>query len=132
MGNDSTGLLDLASLSVRLGKIAGKLEYAKDKHEIEQLISLILDLMKRREEYYFQFSHGGSATGFNFFSAELMNSCDKMKALVREAVSDDTIAEHKKDLISKIEQIVKYIDGDLHFKHPNLVMTYVENPKFPD
>jgi hypothetical protein len=77
MGNDSTGLLDLASLSVRLGKIVGKLESAKDKKEIVQLISPILDLMARREEYYFQFSHGGSATGFSYFSAELMNNLNK-------------------------------------------------------
>jgi hypothetical protein len=132
MGNDSTGLLDLASLSVRLGEIAFKLEHTKDPDEIEQLISPILDLMKRREEYYFQFSHGGSATGFSFFSAELMNSCDKIKALIREKVSDDTIAEHKKGLISKIGEIVRDIDGDSDFRHPNPVMTYVESPTFPD
>ena len=117
---------------MRLGKIAGKLDYAKDKNEIEQLISPILDLMKRREECYFQFSHGGSATGFSFFSAELMNNCNKMKALIREEVSGDTIAEHKKGLISKIGEIVKEIDGDSHFRHPNPVMAYVESPTFPD
>lgn len=131
MVNDPTGLLDLASLSVRLGKIAGKLEYVKDSNEIEQLISLILDLMKRREEYYFQFSHGGCATGFNFFSAELMNSCDKMKALIREKIPDDIIAKHKKGLISMIGEIVDDIERDSHFRYPP-AMTYVESPTFPE
>jgi hypothetical protein len=52
---------------VRLTKIAEGLEKAKGADIIRRLVSVVLNLMAHREEYYYQFSQGGCATGFGFF-----------------------------------------------------------------
>jgi TIR domain len=130
--NNGNSLLDLASLSVKLEELAQELESTKDIDKIEEIITPILHLMKRREEYYYQFSHGGTATGFGFDSAELMISCEKIRAMIKQKTSDVTLEEHKKVLISKMRMIVKEIEGDSKFKYPSPVMTYVKGVTFPN
>jgi hypothetical protein len=130
MRNDSADLLELIALSLKLKEIAGKLKREKNPTEVELLISETLGLMEHREEYYYQFSHGGCATGFNFSSAELMNSCAKVRALIKEGVPQGAVEENKKDLISKIREIIRDIDVDSHFTHPNLGTTYAETHTF--
>lgn len=60
-------LLDLYSLSIKLQAISDELEKSEDSKRIAMLASEILELMEQRVEYYYQFFHGGIATGFNFF-----------------------------------------------------------------
>lgn len=71
MEND---LLDLDTLSIKLQAISDELKKSEDVKRIEKLASEILELMKHRTDYYYQFSHGGEATGFNWFSSELINT----------------------------------------------------------
>lgn len=52
--------------------------------------------MVHREEHYYPFSQGGCATGFGFFSAELMNGCTKTRAVTREETESGVVAEQKR------------------------------------
>jgi hypothetical protein len=68
MKDESSNLLDLDSLSVRLTKIAEGLEKAKGADIIQRLVSVVLNLMAHREEYYYQFSQGDVDRFWLFFS----------------------------------------------------------------
>lgn len=117
MKDESSNLLDLDSLSVRLTKIAEGLEKAKGADIIQRLVSVVLNLMAHREEYYYQFSQGGCATGFGFFSAELMNGCTKTRTLIREETESGVVAEQKKGLGSNMRKIDKAIHTGSKFRH---------------
>jgi hypothetical protein len=127
MRKTSARLLDLPALSVRLNAVANKLEREEKSAEVRRLVSQTSDLMTPREEYYYLFSHGGCATGFNFSSTDLLNSCSKVRALISQR-QQDVLDENKKDLVSKIREIVKGIEIDLRFAHSNLGMTYANIP----
>jgi hypothetical protein len=96
MKDESSNLLDLNSLSVRLTKIAEGLEKAKGADIIQRLVSVVLNLMAHREEYYYQFSQGDVDRFWLFFSAELMNGCTKTRTLIREETESGVVAEQKK------------------------------------
>jgi hypothetical protein len=120
-------LLDLYSLSIKLQAISDELEKSEDSKRIAMLASEILELMEQRVEYYYQFFHGGIATGFNFFSAELMNKCQKIIAIVKFNQLD-VIPEIKGAITDRIKDIVRDIDSDSHWRQPNVAILSLYKP----
>lgn len=116
MKDKSCDLLDLDSLSVRLSSIYYEFENNENIDDIKKLISQILVLLRHRNEYYYQFSHGGSATGFAFYSAELINKSTRLLALIKEDIKKEIILESRNKLMKDIKDIIQMIEGDAGFR----------------
>lgn len=131
MEDNTSGLLDLDSLSIRLSDVANELEKAQDMENIKKLASQVLDLLKHRNEYYYQFSHGGAATGFNFFSADLINTSTRLLALIGADSKTETIFEHRNKLIDDIRKVIQTLDSDSKFRVPNIpVLEFLKPPSW--
>lgn len=123
-------LLDLDELAVKLKAISDELENSQDLARVETLASDILELMVNRVEYYYQFSHGGIATGFNFFSAELVNKCRKIIVQIKFEQLD-AIPETKLGITKQINDMLRDIESDSHFRHPNAaIFSYTKPPEW--
>jgi len=131
MKKNAHDLVDLDSLAIRLTKTAGELEKAKDAKTIQKLTSEVLDLLKRRNEYYYQFSHGGAATGFSFFSAESISTSTRLVALIRTDSKYEAIVEHRNKLIKHLNEVVRTIESDSKSRMPNpAVLEYFKPPEW--
>lgn len=120
-------LLDLYGLSIKLKAILGELEKSEDPKRIVILASAILELMEHRVEYYYQFFHGGIATGFNFDSADLMNGCQKLIALAKfEQI--DVMPETKVATTNAMKDILREIDQDSQCRQPSVVSLSFHKP----
>jgi len=124
MKND---LLDLDALSVKLGTISDEIKKSEDAKHVEALASEVLGLMEYRTEYYYQFCHGGSATGFNWKSGELINVCRKILALIK-LEQLDALPETVKGMDNCIKDITRMIEGDAEFRNPNEAVLKLYKP----
>jgi hypothetical protein len=122
-----SGLLDLDSLSIQITDIGDKLEKVREIKTKQKLVSQILCLLRNRDEYYYQFSHGGAATGYNFFSGDLINKCTKVQALINLGKIEEA-SDNIKEVIDNIRKIVDTIDSDSNFRVPNPAVMYFYKP----
>lgn len=127
MESNTSDLLDLDSLSINFSDIANELEKIREIKTIQKLVSQILYLLRSRNEYYYQFSHGGAATGFNFFSGDLINKCTKVIALINLGKIEE-VCKNINEVIDNIRKIVYTIDSDSNFRVPNPAVMYFYRP----
>jgi hypothetical protein len=120
-------LLDLDGLSTKLNIISAELEKTEDPRQIVILASAILKLMEHRVEYYYQFFHGGIATGFNYDSADLMNRCQKLMALAKFDQLD-AMLETKVITTNAIKGIEREIDLDSKWRQPSVISSSLHKP----
>ena len=108
--------LDLDGLSYKVSEIIDELEKTKNIPDISKLVEEILELMKNRNEYFYQFTHGGARTGFMGNSAFLINTCNKILSLIKIDAKEDVILENKDNIIQHAKIMLKTIEGNSHFR----------------
>lgn len=109
-------LLNLEHLLVKLEAIKTTLENIINVEDtVEPIISLHTAL-RRREDYNFQFTHGGILQGFMYSSGEILNLCSRLLALVKEGVSMEVVTQEKSNLLSSLNFCIDEIKHDLKFR----------------
>jgi hypothetical protein len=112
-------ILDLEALCVQLRSIITTLEKSNDLSEIKKMCEGLLKLFQEPSNFYFQFIHGGCATGFRYSSHMILVNSHKIIATV-EANMPQTIPELKMKLLSNISEIIRDVAGNSHFEYPQL------------
>ena len=124
----ASDLLDLDSLSIKLSDIASEFERCDEIEDMKELTSRLLDLLKDRNEHYYQFIHGGAATGFGFLSANLINNSTRLLALTRINSKHETILASRNKLIELTRRVARTIDTELDSRMPNPAVLEFNKP----
>lgn len=106
-------IISLDALYVQLSAISDAVEKTSDSSEIKGTCKRLIKLLQNSRNFYYQFIHGGCATGFRYSSQMILVNSNKMLATI-EASSRETIPELKKSLLSNISEIKRVVEVNNH------------------
>lgn len=116
-------ILDLDTLCIQLSIISGALEKTSDLPEIRTACKNLLKLFTEPSNFYYQFIHGGCATGFRYSSQMILVNSNKIMASIN-ANAPQAIPELKTQLLANITQIIRDVEGNSHFEYPQVTHDY--------
>jgi hypothetical protein len=116
-------IIDLDALCVKLTEFSKELETTNGFPKITQACRSLLKLLNEPSDFYYQFIHGGCATGFEYQSKMILINTTKIIATIKANVTE-TIPQLKKQLLSNINDTIREVQANNNFEYPQLHYDY--------